>query len=96
MVNVLYHAPTYNGNDFIGPVSKYDFHFLSGAPLRKNNYLTLLRPYDSYVWGFLITSVVTVSLSLILINKIHNKFSDEPIKESALQSIDKNCIKCLK
>ena len=92
MVHVFYHPTTYIGNDFIGPVTTYDFPFISGAPLTKNNYLTLFRPYDSYVWGFLIASVVTISLSLILINKIHNKISDEPyhMRESALQSIDRN------
>ena len=87
MVQIGYSLP-FNGIDFIGPVAQYEYPFLSGAPLRKNNYLTLFRPYDSYVWGFLIASVVTVSLSLILINKIFNKFSDEAIKESALQSIN--------
>ena len=89
MVQVFYHPVTYNGNDFIGPVGKYEFPFLSGAPLKKNNFLTLLRPYDSYVWGFLIASIVAISISLIIINKIFNIFSDMPIKESALQSIYK-------
>ena len=97
MVHVFYTPKTYIGNDFIGPVTTYDFPLWSGAPLTKNNYLTLFRPYDSYVWGLLIASVVAVSLSLILINKIHNKISDEPyhVQESALQSIDKNSMKCL-
>ena len=89
MVQKWYTSFTYNGSDFIGPVAKYDFSFFSGAPLTKNNYLTLIRPYDSYVWGFLIASVVTVSLSLIIINNIFNKISDGAIKESALQSINK-------
>ena len=96
MVQIFYNPVTFNGNDLIGPVGKYEFPFISGAPLTKNSFLTLFRPYDSYVWGFLIASVVAISLSLILINKILNRFSDVPIKESALQSIYKNCMNCLK
>ena len=89
MVHVFYNATSYLQNDFIGPVTTYDFHFLSGAPLPRNNLLTLFRPFDPNVWGFLLASVVAVSISLIFINKMHNAMSNEPVKETPLQSKNK-------
>ena len=89
MVHTFYHPFAYNGSDFIGPITTYDFHFLSGAPNIRNSYLTLLRPFDLYVWSCLIASVTAISFLLIIINKIHNKISNQPIKEDTLQSRNK-------
>ena len=86
MVHVFYNATSYLQNDFIGPVTTYDFHFLSGAPLPRNNLLTLFRAFDLYVWGLLVASVVAVCISLIFINNMHNTLSNEPVKETPLQS----------
>ena len=86
MVGQFYHLDTYKRSDYIGPITSYDFHFLSGAPHIRNNYFTLLRPFDQYVWSCFIASVTAVSISLIIINKIHNKISNQPIKEDPLQS----------
>ena len=89
LVTTLYASNTYLGNDFIGPVTSYDFHFMSGAPLTRNNFFTLFRPFDPYVWGFLLASVVVVSVSLIYINKVYNALSSESVKETPLQSMYK-------
>ena len=87
MVTTLYASNTYLGNDFIGPVISYDFHFLSGAPHTRNNFLTIFRPFDPYVWGFLLASIVVVSISLIYINKVYNSLSSESVKETPFQSM---------
>ena len=89
MVVTLYNSDNYLGNDFIGPVGSYEFHFLSGAPHTRNNFLTIIRPFDPYVWGFLLASVVVVSVSLIYINKVYNAMSSESVKETPLQSMYK-------
>ena len=88
MVHHFYLTFTYNGSDFLGPITTYDFHFLSGAPNIRNSYLTLLRPFDIYVWLCFIASVTAVSILLIIIDKIHNKISNQPVKEGTLQSIN--------
>ena len=64
-------------NDLIGPIGSYDFHFVSAAPLERKEYLTLVRPFDSYTWALLAASVVGVSMSLILIDKMHASLSTE-------------------
>ena len=62
-------------NDYIGPIGSYDLHFLSKAPSERKEYLTLLWPFDSYTWALLAASVFGVSASLILIDKLHAKWS---------------------
>ena len=86
MVQIFYHPFAYSGGDFFGPITTHDFHFLSGAPNIRNSYLTLLRPFDLYVWYCFIASVTAMSIALIIINKIHNKISNQPMKEDTLQS----------
>ena len=75
-------------NDFIGPVGTYDFHFISGAPQERDNFKTLILPFDEYIWAFLVMSVVLVSITLIFINKIYATFSKESSKESMLESMN--------
>lgn len=83
-----YSSSFFQTSEFIGPITSHNFHFLTAAPETRKNYLTLFRPFDSYVWGLLITSVVAVSLSLTIINKMNNKWSNQPLKETPFQSKD--------
>ena len=77
---------TYQHNDYIGPVTTHNFHFWTAAPETTKNYLTLFRPFDRYVWGLVIVSVVAISLSLISVNMMHNKQSKQPSGETPFQS----------
>ena len=88
LVHVLYASETYVQNDFIGPLTTYDIHLMSGAPKPRSNMLTLIKPFDPSVWRLLIASVVAVSISLVLINKIDNKISNKQVQETPLQSIN--------
>ena len=71
MVRELYLWTTYLQNDYIGTHETYDFHFQTGPPQEIRNSMLLFRPFDKYVWAFLVASVVTVSVALILIDKAH-------------------------
>ena len=97
MAHSPYSLLTYQGNDFIGPIKTWDFRMLSASPKTKNNYLTLFRPFDQYVWGLLLVSVIAVSLSLATINKMHSKWSKQALKETPVESIniffDMVCVK---
>ena len=75
-------------NDFIGPIGFYEFIFLSGAPPLRKDYLTLIKPFEPVVWAFILASLVAVSISLMVINKMHSIWSSESIKESPFQSIN--------
>ena len=61
---------------------------ISASPKTKNNFLTLFRPFDSYVWSLLIASFMVVSLTLAVINKMHSKWSKQALKETPFQSIE--------
>ena len=71
------HSSRYLKNDFIGPVGAYDFYFASAAPPERKEYLTLARPFDHYTWALIAASVIGVSITLILIDKIHATWSTE-------------------
>ena len=88
------HSPSYTpwsyqGSDFIGHVGQLNLYFLSGAPKIQTSYATLLRPFSSQVWGFLLVSIVSVSATLILINMVHRTLSDGVTSETPFQSTNK-------
>ena len=82
-------SSAYLKNDFIGPVGSYEFHFVSGAPPTRNDNFSLFWPFDQYVWAFLIASAVAVSITLVLINKVHATLLNEPPRDTSFQSNSK-------
>ena len=61
-------------NDFIGPLGTYDFPFLSGAPRERSNYLSIIKPFDNWVWASTWGSTVAVTFALLLINVVYSIF----------------------
>ena len=86
MTHTLYHPNTYRQNDFIGPVGSWDFRFISGAPQKRQAYLTLIKPFDTYIWAFLLASVVAVTITLIIANKMFETWADVSLNETTFQS----------
>ena len=87
MIIWSYNQRFYVKNDFIGgTVASYEEHFLTGAPPKSKNYLTLIKPFEPHVWAFILASALVTSIALIFINKIHATWSKEPLNESAFQS----------
>ena len=86
MAPTLYHPNTYLRSDFIGPVGSFDFHFISGAPQERKKHLTLIKPFDLYVWAFLLASLVVVSMALIFANKMFATWAKISLNETAFQS----------
>ena len=58
---------------------------MSGAPPERNEYLTLISPFDSYTWVFTLVSLVGVSISLVLIDKLHATWSNESLYDLTFQ-----------
>ena len=87
LVRGFYSSGVFLQNDFIGPIGSYDFHIISGAPKERDDYLKLVRPFDYQTWACLMVSLVTVCISLILINKTYAAWSNSPTKETPSQSI---------
>ena len=77
MVRLGYARHRFMRNDFIGPVGSYDLHLISGAPPERSEYLTLTKPFDSFTWVYTLISLVTVSIALLCIEKLHATWSKE-------------------
>ena len=86
MVHLFYTPYSYIGSDFVGHVGQYNLHFLSGAPKIKTSFATLLRPFEPQVWVFLLVSIVSVSITLIFINKVYEMLSDDLMRDTPFQS----------
>ena len=86
MAQTLYFPNTYQQNDFIGPVDSWDFRLISGAPQKRKEYLTLIKPFDPYVWAFLLASVVAITIVLIKANKLFETWAGVSSNESTFQS----------
>ena len=86
MVRFVYSWQAYLKNDFIGPIEPFDVHLVSGVPPERNEYLALLRPFDSYTWIFTIVSFMGVCISLIFIEKLQATWSKEYPKDCTFQS----------
>ena len=86
MAHLFYSPGSYLGSDYIY-VGQIGIYFLSGAPNIQTSYATLLRPFHPQVWGFLLVSLVSVSITLIIINKVHRTLSDDVMGETPFQSM---------
>ena len=92
MVKVYYLTYLALKNDYIGQIGSLDFHFLTGAPPKTKDYLTVIKPFDPHVWAFILASSVAVSIALIFINHMHATWSNKASNESAFQSSNINKI----
>ena len=87
MLHNYYTPANYFKNDFVGgTVASNNFKFLTGAPLPTKDYLTIIKPFEPYVWAFILASLVAVTMTLIFINKMHATWSNDQLRESAFQS----------
>ena len=80
----VYGATVYN--DYLRPVGAYNFRFLSATPEEIQNYLTLITPFDGYIWAFLLASVVAVTITLIIIDTVYASYTNTSKKDIIHQS----------
>ena len=73
--------------EFMRPIGKMSFHFLARSPQPTQNYLTLISPYDNYVWYLLGSSVVAISVSLTAVDIVYAKFTKTSTKGVLIQSM---------
>ena len=86
MTRAVYRPSVALRNDYLRPLGTYDFRFISAIPDKIQNYLTLINPFDSYIWTFLLASVVAVSITFSLIDTAHASWSDTSKKDILYRS----------
>ena len=73
-------------NDYLVPIGAWDFRFLSATPEKIQSYLTLITPFDGYVWAFLLASFVAVTVTLIIIDTVYASWTNTSKKDIIHQS----------
>ena len=73
-------------NNYLRPVGRYDFQFASAPPKEIQNYLTLIYPFDRYIWTFLLASVVLVTITLIKIDTSYANWFSSSTNDITYQS----------
>ena len=86
LVRGLYRKGIAWKNEYIGPIGAVNLQFLSSAPQQIPNYLTLVNPYDGYVWTFLLASFMAVIFSLIIIDTNYAEWTKTSKKDIIYQS----------
>ena len=73
-------------NDYLRPVGAYNFRFASATPEKIKNYLTLITPFDGYIWAFLLASLVLITITLIIIDTMYASWTNTSKKDIIHQS----------
>ena len=73
-------------NEYLRPVGRTAAPFVSATPEKIQNYLTLINPFDGYIWAFLLASVVTVTITLIIIDTVYASWTNTSKKDIIHQS----------
>ena len=82
-------------NDFIGPVGTYDFRFLTGAPKRRSNLLSIINPFNYSVWAWTCGSTVAVTIALLTINVVYAVYFEDKEVNWADEIVESKQASCL-
>ena len=86
LVRSIYREGIALKNDYIGPTGDVNFRFLSSTPQEIQNYLTLINPFDRFIWTFLLASLLAIIFSLILIDTKYAEWTNTSKKDIIYQS----------
>ena len=70
----IYIIQVNNNVDFLVHLGFMDIYPLSSNLKEIQNYLTLIKPLDKYVWCFLAASVFSITLAIILIDQCYTSW----------------------
>ena len=59
----------YRLNDFLFHIGNYNYRIISAIPEKALTYKTMLKPFDVYIWTGIVVSVLSVSLTMVAIEK---------------------------
>ena len=88
LIRTEYQKGQFPDREFMRPIGEISLHFLSRAPQPTQSYLTIMRPCDKYVWILLAISVVSITLTLIVVDFSHAKMTGTFVKGLFHQSTE--------
>ena len=71
VVRAIYTIYENNRVEYLGQLGSMNIYPLSRDLKQKQNYLTLIEPFDKYIWMFLAVSVLSVTLAIVMIDKCY-------------------------
>ena len=86
LMRTPYAKGDYPDREFMRPIGETSFHFLARAPQPTQNYLTIISPFDNYVWYILAASVVSISLTLLIVDISYAKWTNTSMRGVLHQS----------
>lgn len=82
---------SYKYIDYLSYISSWEIYPLSGRLQEIPNFLTVTNPFDKYVWIWLMASVIALTVTLIIIEKLYAIRMKIPAKDIINRSkIDPN------
>ena len=88
LIRKEYQKEQFPDREFMRPIGEISLHFLSRAPQPTQSYLTIMRPCDKYVWILLAISVVSITLTLIVVDFSYAKMTGTFVKGLFHQSTE--------
>ena len=76
----------YNRVDYLNYLGSWDKYPLSRQPREIQNFLTVINPIGCYVWLYLIITVLTISFTLVTIDKCYSRWSDVNYEDTVYKS----------
>ena len=80
MTVTQYKKGPYLQREFMRPIGELRFHFISRALRPVQSYLTIISPFDNYVWTLLSSSVIAITLTLIIADMSYAKWTNTSMK----------------
>ena len=66
-----YHYPRLCQVDYLWPLDSWEIYPVTGKRREIKNYLTMIKPFDKYTWGFLAVSVTGVISTFLAVDKLY-------------------------
>ena len=86
LMRAPYATVGYRDREFMRPIGEISFHLLAKAPQPTQNYLTIISPFDDYVWYMLAASVVAILLALLIVDISYAKWTNTSMRGVLHQS----------
>ena len=90
-----YKSAFYHLNDYLFNMGSHDLIIISAIPEKTLNYKTMLKIFDIYVWIFVSLSVISVTVTMVIIEKTSATWIGNSARKSIHQCtyIKIHCVK---
>ena len=81
-----YRTDIYLLNDFLFHIGSYAIHIVQAIPNKKLSYAMILRPFDGYIWVYIVISAWVIMIAFVVIEMVSTQWTKLPQKDLAYLS----------